>query len=98
MRVRNHTILIMLNIIFVPALIITPTEAFAGCYQQDAILEELRFRYYRGPLADTEVCSHRLLGDLDNNCRVDFYDVALMAGNWLTDCLLNPSDPACVHE
>ncbi|HUS71807.1 MAG TPA: hypothetical protein VMY06_01990, partial [Sedimentisphaerales bacterium] len=64
----------------------------------DAILEELRFRYYKGPLADTEVCSHRLLGDLDGNCRVDFYDVALMAGNWLSDCMLNPGDPACVPE
>jgi len=71
---------------------------FPSTFEQDAILEELRFRYYKGPLADTEVCSHRLLGDLDGNCRVDFYDVALMAGNWLSDCMLNPGDPACVPE
>ncbi|MHC4309087.1 MAG: hypothetical protein ACYSSN_04005 [Planctomycetota bacterium] len=71
---------------------------FPSSFEKDAILEELRFRYYRGPLADTEVCSHRLLGDLDYNCRVDFRDVALMAGHWLIDCHLTPQNPACVPE
>ncbi|UCG49288.1 MAG: hypothetical protein JSU94_05790, partial [Phycisphaerales bacterium] len=71
---------------------------FPSTFEQDAILRELRFRYYKGPLADTEVCDHRLLGDLDNNCRVDFYDVALMAGNWLVDCAVSRKDPACVLQ
>jgi hypothetical protein len=71
---------------------------FPSTFQEDAILEELRFRYYQGPLADTEVCDYALLGDLDNNCRVDFHDVALMAGNWLVDCFISPNDPGCVPE
>jgi len=71
---------------------------FPSTFEQEAILQEFRFRYYKGPLADTEVCDHRLLGDLDNDCRVDFYDVALMAGNWLVDCAVNAKDPACVLQ
>ena len=54
---------------------------FPSTFQQDAILQELRFRYYQGPLADTEVCQYTLVGDLDGNCRVDFSDFALMAAN-----------------
>ena len=50
---------------------------------------------YQGLLQDTEECEYELLGDLDRNCRVDFFDVALMAGNWLVDCMVNPEDPAC---
>jgi hypothetical protein len=71
---------------------------FPNDFKQDAILQELRFRYYRGPLVDTEVCDYVLIGDLDGNCRVDFRDVALMAGNWLKDCMVNPNDPACISE
>ncbi|MHC4545856.1 MAG: hypothetical protein ACYSYL_15280 [Planctomycetota bacterium] len=71
---------------------------FPNDFKQDAILQELRFRYYRGPLADTEVCDYILIGDLDHNCRVDFHDVALMAGNWLVDCMENPQNPGCVPE
>jgi hypothetical protein len=71
---------------------------FPRTFEQEAILQELRFRYYKGPLADTEVCDYTLLGDLDNNCRVDFYDIALISGNWLIDCMLSPEDPACVEN
>jgi hypothetical protein len=35
------------------------------------------------------------VGDINLDCRVDFRDFALMAGNWLVDCILEPSDPAC---
>ena len=71
---------------------------FPNTFQQDAILQELRFRYEQGPMADTEVCDYILIGDLDHNCRVDFHDVALMAGNWLVDCMENPQNPGCVPE
>jgi len=71
---------------------------FPNTFQQDAILQELRFRYEQGPMADTEVCDYILIGDLDHNCRVDFYDVALMAGNWLVDCMENPQNPGCMPE
>jgi hypothetical protein len=37
-------------------------------------------------------------GDLNNDFRVDFYDFAEMAKNWLIDCILDPNDPACVPE
>jgi hypothetical protein len=36
------------------------------------------------------------VGDINLDCRVDFTDFALMAGNWLIDCALDPSDPACL--
>ena len=71
---------------------------FPDTFEQDAILQELRFRYYQGPLADTEVCSFTLIGDLDGNCRINFRDVALMAGNWLVDCMVDPDDPACISQ
>jgi len=71
---------------------------FPYAFEQDAVLQELRFRYYQGPLTDSEVCSFKLIGDLDNNCRVDFRDVALMAGNWLIDCMVDPDDPKCMPE
>ena len=45
-----------------------------------------------------EPCAYVLAGDLDNNCKVDFYDLAKMAANWLIDCDTNPNDPACVPE
>ncbi|MBW8041330.1 MAG: hypothetical protein FVQ85_15195 [Planctomycetes bacterium] len=71
---------------------------FPNNFTQDAILQELRFHYYQGPLVDTEDCPFILIGDLDHNCRVDFLDVNLMARNWLIDCLDSPGDPACVLE
>jgi len=71
---------------------------FPNTFEQDAVLQELRFLYEQGPMADTEVCPFRIVGDLDGNCRIDFRDVALMAGNWLVDCHLNPQNPACVPE
>jgi len=42
-----------------------------------------------------EVCQYVLFGDFNNDCKIDFYDFALMAANWLIDCNINPSDPAC---
>ena len=42
-----------------------------------------------------EVCQYALLGDVNNDCEVDFYDFALMAANWLIDCNIEPNDPAC---
>ena len=39
-----------------------------------------------------------LSGDINNDCKVDFYDFAIMAENWLIDCQANPSNPACVPK
>jgi len=43
-------------------------------------------------------CNYILVGDLDNNCRVDFVDFAMMAANWLNDCITTPGDPACIPK
>jgi predicted RNase H-related nuclease YkuK (DUF458 family) len=45
-----------------------------------------------------DVCQYVLLGDVNSDCKVDFYDFALMAANWLIDCNINPSDPACIPK
>ena len=47
------------------------------------------WRFYVG-------CPYDIVGDVDNNCKVDLGDVALMAANWLLDCIDSPTDPACV--
>ncbi len=43
-------------------------------------------------------CLFNLVGDLNNDCKVDFEDFATMANNWLMDCGANPSNPACVPK
>ncbi|MFZ9024894.1 MAG: hypothetical protein ACO3BO_09125 [Anaerohalosphaeraceae bacterium] len=42
------------------------------------------------------VCPYAIVGDVDNNCRVDLVDVSLLAANWLIDCIDDPANPACV--
>ena len=44
------------------------------------------------------VCDFVLAGDMNDDCRVDCYDFAVMAENRLIDCIANPSDPACVPK
>jgi hypothetical protein len=41
-------------------------------------------------------CPYIIAGDINEDCRVDLRDFALMAGNWLVDCILDPSAPACL--
>ena len=55
---------------------------------------------------------YHLAGDLNDDCKVDFYDFAKMAAkwladfsdlqemaaNWLIDCDTDPNNPACVPE
>lgn len=43
-------------------------------------------------------CPYVLVGDLNNDCRLDFLDFAMMAANWLIDCDLAPQNPACVPK
>jgi hypothetical protein len=49
-------------------------------------------------LAIREACQYVLTGDLNDDCRVNLADLAVMAENWLIDCNLNPSDPACIPK
>jgi hypothetical protein len=61
--------------------------------------------YYAGTYAgDADIvitivpCEYALVGDIDDNCKVDLADLALMAANWMLDCYANPSDPACISK
>ena len=45
-----------------------------------------------------EPCLYALVGDLNDDCRVDFSDFAMMVTNWLIDCDLYPEDPACIPK
>ena len=49
-------------------------------------------------LALQRVCLYVLVGDLNDDCEVDFDDFAIMATNWLIDCYTDPNNPACVHK
>ena len=44
------------------------------------------------------ICEYVLSGDLNNDCRVDFLDFAIMASNWLINCTTDPGNPQCVHK
>ncbi|MCK5565428.1 MAG: hypothetical protein KAJ07_09295 [Planctomycetes bacterium] len=41
------------------------------------------------------VCPFQLEGDVNEDCRVDLLDVVAMASNWLVDCNIDPTNPAC---
>ena len=43
-------------------------------------------------------CGYVLAGDMNDDCKVDFRDFAVMAKNWLIDCGLTPEDLACVPK
>jgi hypothetical protein len=43
-------------------------------------------------------CPYNLDGDLNDDCKVDFYDFAIMANNWFVDCFDEPNNPACVSK
>lgn len=45
---------------------------------------------------DLIACTYELAGDLDGDCTVNLTDLAILAGNWLVDCMVEPVDPACV--
>jgi hypothetical protein len=54
--------------------------------------------YSLGLKGSAAVCLYNIEGDFNEDCKVDFSDFAAFAGNWLTDCFENPSNPACVHK
>ncbi len=43
-------------------------------------------------------CIYKLPGDMNDDCRFDLSDIAMMATCWLIDCNLTPDDPACVPK
>ena len=44
------------------------------------------------------VCNYLLVGDVNDDCRFDMADFAIMAENWLIDCDLEPLNPACIPK
>jgi hypothetical protein len=57
---------------------------------------ELNGTIYAVP--EPATCMFVLAGDINNDCKVDFYDFAELAQNWLIDCQADPSNPACVPK
>ena len=49
-------------------------------------------------LDDTFDCPYLLAGEVTGDCRIDIEDFAVLASNWLTDCILTPLDPDCVPK
>lgn len=45
---------------------------------------------------DSVPCLFTIVGDLNGDCRVNLADVAMLAQNWLLDCLENPGQAGCV--
>jgi hypothetical protein len=43
-------------------------------------------------------CQYNLEGDLNDDCKVDMLDFAIVADNWLVDCYTDPNNPACIHK
>ena len=43
-------------------------------------------------------CQYNLPGDLNEDCKINFVDFALMAENWLVDCNVTPGHPSCFHK
>jgi hypothetical protein len=46
----------------------------------------------------SESCQYMLFGDFNDDCKVDFFDFALMAENWLINCNLEPDNPECIPK
>ena len=44
------------------------------------------------------LCQFALAGDVNDDCRFDLSDFAMMAATWLLDCGLTPGDPACIPK
>lgn len=45
--------------------------------------------------AESYLCIYDLIGDLNSDCIIDFADLAILAQNWMTDCLVTPDDISC---
>ncbi len=51
-----------------------------------------------GAIASYDVCSYRLVGDLNGDCQVNLLDLAMMAQHWLINCKTDPANAACLPE
>jgi len=44
-----------------------------------------------------DICDF-LDGDANQDCKVDLFDLAILANSWLIDCNFDPDNPACTSE
>ena len=51
-----------------------------------------------GAVYALKICNYNLIGDLNNDCRVDLLDLAALSVNWLVDCMSDPTDLNCVPK
>ena len=78
-----------------------------GTYQADFLLTEESFHgsglaggwaAAMGGEAVFTICIFDLAGDLNGDCKVDMLDFVTVAENWLIDCNVDSSNPACVPK
>jgi len=43
-------------------------------------------------------CDYALAGDVNDDCRIDLLDFAIITSDWLLDCRITPVDPRCVPK
>jgi len=41
-------------------------------------------------------CLYILAGDLNRDCKIDLADLAIMASNWMIDCIADPTNSSCI--
>ena len=44
-----------------------------------------------------ERCYYEIRADINDDCRVDFLDLAYLAAAWLVDCITDPYNIECIH-
>jgi hypothetical protein len=59
------------------------------------IASQIAMAYEHNTVPGTSPCQYSLAGDLNDDCKVDLYDFAQMASNWLINCSADPNDPEC---
>ena len=50
------------------------------------------------PIVSEPICNYVIAGDLNDDCKVNFADFAILAENWMVDCEVTPNDAACIHK
>jgi hypothetical protein len=76
----------------------TPLDVYELVFAVPGVRSSLGRVYQEEHFYIEVLCPFDLAGDLNDDCRVDFADFALMVENWLIDCLVDDTDPACVRR
>lgn len=49
-----------------------------------------------GAIGSVSLCDYYLVGDVNYDCAVNILDFALLATNWLIDCIAEPGNSSCI--